>query len=214
MNATPLRVAGRYLLAWALVIFFVVLLTFIFSFLGAIMCAVLAGMMLGAARLGRWHNVLASLIFPGAIFGVLRTARAELLDWQLAAVMALCFAAFWLTYFVASGLIFYEHKGQPGASRPAAKAPTPVADQFPSEDLNLEALQGRWSCVAGGVNGNRTCKTMAIEREALVLSVADAKGRVRSRARAEIKILGAQDSRRLVLSSAWEQEAADFLISI
>lgn len=213
MNATPFRVAARYLLAWATVVFFVALLTFIFSFLGTIMCAVLGGMMLGAARLGRWHNLLASCIFPGTMFGIFRTARSEVPGWQLLALMALCFGAFWLTYLVAYYLIFYEHKGQSAAPR-TQRRPTPgTTAPPPLEALNLEALQGKWSCVAGGVNGSRTCKTMAIERGELVLSVADAKGQVSRRARAQIKLLDSNPLPTVMLGSP-SAEAVDFLISI
>ncbi len=214
MNATPVRIVGRYLLAWAIVAFFVVLLTFIFSFLGTIMCAVLAGMMLGAARLGRWHNLLASCIFPGALLGVLRPSRADLTEWQLLALMGLCFGAFWLTYFVASCLIFYEHKGQaparPSAKRPSTRAPAP--DRC-AEELSLDVLQGRWSCEAGGVNGHRTCKMMAIENGDLLLSVADSKGNVRRRARAEIRLVNTERRQTLVLATPPNEEV-DFLISI
>ena len=75
MNATAIRTAGGYLAAWGAIVCSVVLLSFLFTFLGTITCAVLIGMMMGAFKGAKWFSVSVSLVFPGVIFGMARGAK-------------------------------------------------------------------------------------------------------------------------------------------
>ena len=229
MSAMSIRVAVRYIGGLIGAILFVGLLTLIFSFLGTIMCAVLAGMMLGATKLGRWQTLALSLIFPAVIFIVLRTSKADLAGRQIEVISLVCFAAFWLTYIVAAALITYEHQGQGSrasgvtggttqlskigsACRTATEVavqPAPEVVQQPARGLTLEVLQGTWCCTAG-CNGQRRDKTMHIQQETVILSVADSAGRIRIVTRAEIRV-GNSQSAQLVRFSA---EESDTLISI
>jgi hypothetical protein len=170
MNSRLLKKALRYIGGWAIIIFFVVLLTFIFSFLGTIICAALAGMMIGAARLPRFHALCYSCIFPLVIFGVLRFSKAELTAAQIGLLAALCFGIFWLIYCVMVAMLSFEHK--PGAAAqstckkaPAVQTQTVTAGNGHGAMLDLSFLDGRWiaqpvNCPSAGV-----CNVIEITRE-------------------------------------------------
>ncbi len=228
MNAMTIKVVARHAGGILLMVLFVILLTFIFSFLGTIMCAVLAGMMLGATRLSRWLTLALSLIFPAVIFTVLRASKAELLGPQIAVIALLCFAAFWLTYVVAAVLISYERKPTTTASGSAAqrvekKAPEQRTASATTRNLareraepilpgiTLDVLQGTWLCSAG-VNGERRKKAIAIESGVLTLSFADQRGGLSVVGRAHIQV-GTVDSRPTV-SVLSDGLSSDTLISI
>src|SRR5215472_1145713 len=110
MNALPLKKTLQRIAGGIIITFFVVLLTLIFSFLGTIICAALAGMMLGAAKLPRWQVAAASLLFPSVIFGVLRTTGADLPLQKILMLSGMCLGTFWLIYLVVSMMISYERK--------------------------------------------------------------------------------------------------------
>jgi len=112
----------------AIAAFFVALLSFIFSFLGNIFCAALAGMMLGALRTHKWQSIPVSLLFPFVLLVLLRGMKAELDARQIVVLSLASFSAFWLTYGAAAMLFFAERKGHPsaggrsrGRSAPAAR---------------------------------------------------------------------------------------------
>src|SRR5260370_35897434 len=98
MSLRPIKTAVQYLLGAAAIALFVSLLTFIFSFLGTIFCAALAGMMLGAFKNLRWQSVPFSFLFPAVIVTVLRVSKAELAANQVLVLALSAFGAFWLTY--------------------------------------------------------------------------------------------------------------------
>ena len=200
MNAPPLKVAARYLGRWSAIVFFVVLLTLIFSFLGTIICAVLAGMMFGATKHVRWQALLISLVFPGAIFGLLRAGRAPLLEQQVLLLSVLCFGAFWLTYAVAAAVVCFERSSSAGgvASCQKAACQTPTADTQPvPSGLTIRELQGTWSRPLDGRNGEARTKELEIQTGALVLRVRDGHGHVSTLGTADVKF---EEPRRLKVS--------------
>src|SRR5437763_1583738 len=97
MNLKPKAALG-YLVGWISIIAFVVLLSLIFSFVGTIICAGAAGMMMGATRMPRLASAAVSLIFPGVVIGVLRLSGAELEDRQILFLGVLCFVLYWSLY--------------------------------------------------------------------------------------------------------------------
>src|SRR5271157_4800368 len=105
MSAKTLRTVCGHIGGWCAITFFVLLLTFIFSFLGTIFCAVLAGMMLGAMKPHRWYSVPISLLFPVAICLVLRAMKADLPERQINLLSLLCLGAFWLAFFLTAALV-------------------------------------------------------------------------------------------------------------
>jgi hypothetical protein len=199
MRAKPIKLAVQYLGGAGILSFFVALLTFIFSFLGTIFCAALAGMMLGAFKRLRWHALGISLLFPLVAFALLRGMHAELPTRQMLVVCVICFATFWLTYVMGATLLSLERRSpaaevesrsETRTSEPAAQtAPSvPEEDLIPATYLSLEALQGKWSWAASAVDGERREKTIEIEEEELVLRITDASGRLRYLARGDVKL--------------------------
>jgi hypothetical protein len=196
MNSMPIRVAVRYVGRWVAIIFFVVLLTLIFSFLGTIICAVLAGMMMGATKHPRWQAVAIAVVFPAVIFSLLRGSRAELLQGQILGLALLCFGAFWATYLVTSIVIWFERK-QAAAPTPVtltsgttSQPPRDVAAERISnpEPLSIEALQGEWVCQAAALNGQPHRKRIAIQQNKITLSVIDPDGQARVVAEGKMKV--------------------------
>lgn len=186
-----LRQAVRYVVGWGVAIFFVVLLTLIFSFLGTIICAALAGMMIGAARLGKWKALAISLIFPAVIVSVLRTSGADLSGKQIGLLAVLCFTAFWLIYCLVGAMMNFEHKGQgarvgrpkslgrKSAIAPAAQPATGSAQPVLGvPGLNLEALVGKWRAEPNGCQVNGRQRLLEISKETLRLSVTGTDGQV------------------------------------
>lgn len=194
MNAAALKMAARYAGRWSAIVFFVLLLTLIFSFLGTIICAVLAGMMFGATKHVRWQALLISLIFPGAIFGLLRAGRAPLLENQVLVLSLLCFGAFWLTYATAAAVICFERSsanGTPTASEQktmlAADYPAPTP-QTTVQSLKLSELQGTWSRPPSGRNGESRAKELEINAEEVVLRVRDSHGHISTLGKAKVRL--------------------------
>ena len=188
--------------------FFVVLLTLVFSFLGTIVCAVLAGMMMGATKPSRWLSVPMSLLFPAIVFSVLLVTKADLLPQHVALVSALCFAAFWGTYLAAMLMMVFERKQGSLAATPAGAVPNgqgfPVQaqdsarqvqplvspdDVIPARlhELNLDDLQGTWLRQPAGANGESGQSIIEIKKNKLVLSLPDCNGRPRVVAEGEIR---------------------------
>ena len=235
MSASRARTALRFVAGLATVIFFVVLLTTIFSFLGAFFCAALAGMMLGSVKLPRWNIAAVSLIFPAVLFGVVRAGAAELLLKQTMLLSVLCLSTFWFTYLVVRAVVVYERKGQPSSvSPPLARvnAPsgcdvlrerdtTPECLSTPSVGfaqgqvlLTLQSLQGKWSCPATGSNSHCEQKFMEIENDRLLLTVSDSNGKLRVLGEVAVT-LNNPDSVRLLTAAAKScHPTDDTLVSI
>jgi hypothetical protein len=221
MNATTMRKALQYAGGFGVAIFFVLLLSFIFSFLGTIFCAALAGMMLGATRKTGWLALPVSLIFPVVIFTLLRTSRAELSNAQINGVSVLCAGAFWLSYGVAFAVLRAEHKHRKraGAQPAARQAPRQAGavqgsaavatvsaagagSPGPARRLSLDLLQGRWRWEPGSERAERREKVIEIERTRLVLSIRDSQGQAAFVATAELKLGGDPNRVELALSEA------------
>ncbi len=230
MRAWPLKVAAQYVGGALIAAFFVALLSFTFSFLGTIFCAALAGMMLGAVRTHKWQAVPVSLFFPLVVFLFLRGMKTELDGRQILVVALACLGVFWLTYAVAAALFYAERKGQSAAGRqsqvirgtaggPQAAALTSTgvarAASLPGRNgfLSLEMLQGNWSAEPGAQTEFRN-RQLCIEKEKLVLSVADAAGDLKILARARVTLCTSDAQSSLLLSKPAVENSADTLVSI
>ncbi len=204
MNATPIKIALRQVGGWGAIIFFVVLLTLTFSFLGTILCALLAGMMLGASKKSRWVSVPVSAIFPVVIFTVLRASKADLSGGRIMLVALLCFGAFWFMYLLTLGVLVFERKTQSSPEgNCTAEATLPVAPpeagsesgngRSPTElsspaEAGLGELAGRWVCEAAGADGQVQTKILEIAGGKLELSVVDYRGRAVVVAKGEVRL--------------------------
>jgi hypothetical protein len=223
MRAVPFKAAAQYVGGLVIAAFFVVLLSFTFSFLGTIFCAALAGMMLGALRTHKWQSVPVSLLFPLVIFILLRGMKTELSERQVLLVSLACFSIFWLTYGVGAALFFFERKGPSSTGHPAQAqsvcAARPEGEsvtervsaggaEVPKHNgwLSLDMLQGTWAPDASAPAQVRNWR-MSIQQEELTLSEAQGGGQVKILAIAQLKLC-ATDARPTLLVSKPDAEAS------
>jgi uncharacterized membrane protein len=212
MIAKPVRLAAAYVGGTCLIVFFSALLTFIFSFLGTIFCAVLAGMMIGAARKARWQAIPLSLIFPAVLFCLLRFSRAELPLRQLALLAVVCFASFWGTALVAFLLVSFEQKQAVAAKTAPAAAATPIlaVASAPGNGngngnghvgrLTLKDLEGRWICARSASDRARAEKLLVIDHEHMSVRITGERGHLDLAADAVLRLETAGTVPTLVVS--------------
>lgn len=213
MSLRPLKIAVQYLAGTVAIAFFVSLLTFIFSFLGTIFCAALAGMMLGAFKNLRWQSVPFSFLFPAVIVGVLHVSRAELAANQVL-VLALCsFGAFWLTYVAAAFLLAFERKSQPAAGVASLPQPQPAASPAQAE-LSLGVLEGKWLFDTPTNHHPLPEKVLEFKQQKLLLRVTEPGGTVSLVAECRVQLDGSGNSRTVTLTGEAEQELDEFLVCI
>jgi len=225
MRPGPIQTAAQYLGGLITAAFFVVLLTFIFSFLGTIFCAALAGMMLGALRTLKWQSIPVSLIFPVVIFTLLRGMKTDLAGRQILLLAVVCFSVFWVSYGVAAALFFVERKNPRSAvsaSQDRAASTMPVTEPLVAPvaegavrngSLNLEVLQGDWTgeATAGASYQNRR---LSIQQERLTLSVADSSGQVKLLAKAQVRLCTLGSLPTLLVAENGTETSADTLVCI
>ncbi len=213
MNAVAVKTAGRYLGAWGAIVLCVILLSLLFTFLGTITCAVLAGMMMGAFKGANWFSVSVSLVFPVVIFGMARGAKVELAPQQITLLAALCFGTFWVTYVVSAFVFFQEQKVKKASRRPVpapqaeasaqdgqaiengcAVAAQPLGFTVLGRDLCLEQLQGIWVCEASGPAELRGKRVIHIKEARLELQAIDHSGRIILLAAGDVTLQSARPS--------------------
>jgi hypothetical protein len=197
MNAAAIRTAARYFGAWGAIVCLVVFLSFLFTVLGTITCAVLAGMMLGALKGAKWFSASVSFVFPGVVFGLVRLAKVELTPEHVLLLGGLCFGVFWVTYLVSAYVWFCEQSerdsskppapamqsqplgpGEPVAAPGYEPAAEPLGATVPTRESWLEQLQGNWVCEAAGASEPRHKKFIQIKEAQLELKTIDARGQM------------------------------------
>ncbi len=201
-------------MGWVLTVCFVVLFTIIFSFVGTLICAALAGMMMGAARLSWWQSLTLSMLFPGVISSYFRITRAELPASQVFFISALCFGIFWIIYLALWALTSHERRGVPAdkslakvAGRPAGGSPgaegsgtVPAvravtsalsqAEPAPADVVSvvtLATLQGKWLDGSLGSESGNGHRRMEITDNTIMVSLTDERGQVHL-AKAHLKL--------------------------
>jgi hypothetical protein len=230
MNSTPIRVVGKALGTWMAIVAFVAFLTFAFNFLGTILCAVVIGMMMGAARHPKWQSVPVSLIFPALVLLMLGLVKTELARDQMYAVAGLCFGAYWLTYGLTFILRSVEgkqatcpKKEQPGASREEAVPLRTCGQQSPEVlrastssqvlELSLEMLQGWWEGKNSG-EANQRGRTMEITKDQIAVKGLNAEGGICWEANGCLRVERLARSGGLVCSAATTDSSADACVMI
>lgn len=220
MIGKPVRLAAAYVGGTCLIVFFSALLTFIFSFLGTIFCAVLAGMMIGAARKARWQALPLSLIFPAVLFCLLRFSRAEIPLRQLWLLAVVCFISFWATALVACLLVSFEQKQ--AAAPKAAPAPgvraVPVAAPARGNGhvghLTLKDLEGRWTCTRPATDQGSAEKLLVIDHEHMTVRITGERGQLDLAADAVLRLENAGAVNTLVVSANGADHDPNSLICI
>jgi hypothetical protein len=224
MNATVIRTAGRYLGAWGAIVFGVILLSVIFTFLGTITCAVLVGMMMGAMRGARWFAVLVSLVFPAVILGMVRTTRMELTPQQIMVLGTLCFGTFWGTYLVSAFLFFCEQKerksvrlptpaSQPERAGQGEQAAKPGESVAPVGESCLEQLQGNWVWEASSAGESMDRRIIQIKEARLELKAVDACGRTTLLGAGAVTLRSMRPAHALAVQQG-AAEPADFIVGL
>jgi hypothetical protein len=230
MNAAATRTAGTYLVAWGAILLFVVLLSFIFTILGTITCAVLAGMMIGAFKDARWFSVSVSLVFPAVIFGMVRSGKVELAQPQAILLGALCFSAFWVTYLVSALVLFCEQRERKSSMLPApvpppetlaaaghaaatscASAAEPLGSILPLAPSCLKQLQGNWVYAAASAGEPPYQKIIQIREAKLELMAIDATGRMSLLARGDVTLQNSRPPPQALVIPEADGDPADFL---
>ncbi len=222
MTFQPIKTALKYISAWSMVAGFVALLTIIFSFLGALFCAALGGMMMGATKASRRLSLCYSLICPGVLFGVMRSQKTELADRQITALLLICLAAFWVLYFISAALMAQEQKSASsnGKLAPSARSelrsaaarleavptePTAIANNGNGNgklvELRPEALEGQWRSDICDQNGRAHQRILEIKDGAAVLSTLDAEGHLHACAKGRLQWIDSPAQRTLTTSA-------------
>ncbi len=198
MNRVVAKRAAKKVILGFVVVFGVVLLTLIFSVLGAITCAVLLGVLMGSVRQWRWEALLISLVFPAVILTMAQVARA--FPWrQSVSLSALCFGAFWVLYLMTMGLLWFEAKSvpEPEAVRPAKFEPPSLHKGVsifwgvpgqPPVDSALQELQGTWSYEELGPEGLARRRVLEISNDRIRLTILDHTGHIRFLAGAGVRL--------------------------
>ena len=231
LSSKAILAALKWVVLWSLLAAFTALLTLIFSFLGAIFCAALAGMMSGAIQHSRWHSLPLAAVFPGVLWLVLRVSKAELLPHQVHVLMVVCFATFWFTYALSWAVVAYERKGRqaPGAGsqpQPARgqalvlnRANGAAVTGCPSATvclprLTLRNLQGQWRHHLGARQGPEHQEVIEIADNHLTLSAIGPDGQVRCSFQGEFKVEGATCMHGLAVSACPVEWPADLSVCI
>lgn len=194
MNSSPVREFGRQAGIGLVLITFVALVTFMFSFLGTILCAALFGMMVGFSKKWKWQFVLISLLFPALLLASLYFSNSESvmsLKGSLG-LAAVCFATFWATYLATCGLFLLEG-GTHTCSAAAGEGRRELRNRREPEpswhDLHIEELQGAWQQEIAPTSGQTTRKVIEVNDNELTMSLVGEDGEMRILAKGELQIL-------------------------
>ena len=196
MNTTWLRHGLTRIGVWCALVGVTLLLTVIFNFLGNLTCAVLSGMILGAARRWRWNAIPISLVFPAVILGLSHYSKLELPPGKVQLIALVCGAAFWGVYGMTFGLYFLEKK-QEVPSEVAVETALNAKPEF-----RLKSLRGSWTCEDSAANGSTQYKTLQIEEGKFALTVSERGGRVRVIAQGEVIVDASRTERSVVTFNA------------
>jgi len=209
MSPSSANVVGRQIGIGVVLVSFVTLVTFVFSFLGTILAGAMVGMMVGFNQRWRWQFLLISLVFPAALMASMPVAQGKLHD--SAWLATVCFGVFWATYLLTRGLSYLEKRERPATNESASvrdvlrpgSAPNQTAgasaeiaprvlaseaDPEPACDPGLGELQGIWLCESTAPDGKRCKKVIEVAHQELALSLIDRAGKVRFLAKGDLTL--------------------------
>ncbi len=163
MNAVPIRKDLKLVGAWCALVAVTVLLTLLFSILGNLSCAVVAGLILGSVPRSWWKLVSVSLIFPAVILAFSFYSKVELATSKVYLVAMVTGAAFWVVFGLTLGLHLLERKEDASPIiRPGMSGnPGPAVSTIP--EFGVAVLRGSWTCEDTAIDGLRQVKTLRIE---------------------------------------------------
>lgn len=200
MNRSSTILSLQYLGAGIVLVFFVSILTLLFTFLGTITCSVLVGMMAGSMRRWRWQLILVSLVFPAVILAFAVFSKVDLAMGKCVLLALLCFGIFWIMYLVTFVLMAGEKRAQSLAGAQEGTNETPMGVSGATDGLRasspsiaesqaesavpgcepvLEELQGSWTRGASSRDGQERKQVIEIVRNRIAWRVVDPAGRGR-----------------------------------
>jgi hypothetical protein len=185
MKTGLIKTVGTYAVCWGTIVSFTILLTLVFSFLGTLMCTLLAGMMMGAVKPSKWLSVPISIMFPTIILALTRWTRTEFTPGQIAGLACLCLAAFWGIYLGAALVVSTEKKSSRVSADRAAGLPAPAIAQ------PLEVIQGKWTRDTHDPAGHAEKQVIEIHDHDLTVLVIDEQGHKRLAAHGAVQLGGA-----------------------
>jgi len=165
-----------------------VLLTMLFSILGNLTCAVIAGMILGSGRRWQWHAIPLSLVFPLVILSLSYYSKVDLPPRKVYLIALVSTAAFWSVLGMTFSLRFLESKNDPSSSAAAQQISRIDAPPAAPTEFKLTTLQGNWSCEGTSHEGLPQYKSLRIAEGEFVLTTRTSRGREREVARGEVSV--------------------------
>lgn len=193
MNSSVTRELGRQTGIGVVLITFVTLVTFTFSFLGTILCAAMFGMMVGFSKGWKWQFILISLLFPGLLLLSLYFSDSESIMSRNEGVglAGVCFGTFWATYLATRGLFLIEGGTQTPAaatSNARCRQQRPRGAKTAWHDLQIEELQGAWFQETPPPAGQAGRKVIKVDHNELTMSLVSEHGETRVLAKGVLQV--------------------------
>lgn len=198
-------------------------ITVLFSYVGTICIAILAGMMIASQPQSKALALRVSFIFPIVMLVMLQLWQVELAFSRQLQMAGLSFAMFWAVYLLTLLVTALEAKpqlaeGQGGASGAeaardeqgmltrASELPTLTPGgtsqgAAPPGPFSLQALEGQWLCEVVGLDGRRQQKKLLIDGEQFSLDITPLNGEGPTAVRGYLKVEAADPSNTLALSA-------------
>jgi hypothetical protein len=195
LNSPSASACGRQIGVGIVLVVFVSLVTFMFSFLGTILCAVMIGMMAAASRKWCWQYILLSLLFPAVLLVSLHvsSSKSELTWFENLRLAAVGFVTFWGSYLATRGVFLLEGGNREVAGDTAlgnAHLGRSSGEAVPCwHTLDIEELDGVWV----QQNGRPACgsgrKVIEVDHGELTMSLIDDDGKKQILAKGELLTL-------------------------
>lgn len=189
MDTASLKQAAVRLGGLGALIGVTVLLTLLFSILGNLTCAIVAGVVFGSSRRWQWLSLPCSLVCPGVILLLSYYSKVELPPGKVWLIALLAAGAFWSVVGLARVFRFVERK--PDAAPPGGAGSTETTARS-AQPFDPSTLRGSWTCEESAGQGLVQSRTLRIKDGRFVLLEHPRRGRDRVVARGAVNANGAQ----------------------
>jgi hypothetical protein len=198
---------------WCALVGVTVVLTVLFSFLGTLTGAVVAGVMLGSARRWQWKAIPVSLVFPAVILGLSHYSKIELPPEKVYLIALVCGAAFWAVYGMTFSLHILEQREETPATMATGRSDPPGhtsgTESGAAPGFSLASLRGIWTCEDTAADGSTQHKTLRIEDGKFALIVNEPGGRGCEIARGGVNVNQSGANEPVVTLKAQRPDHAD-----
>jgi len=192
MSSSSASGVARQIGVGLVLVVFVTLVTFMFSFLGTILSAALIGMMVGFSKRWNWQWIPISLLFPVVLLASLHVSNSKSeLSWPESLRLAsVSFGTFWATYLATRGVFLLEGgNGTPSAAQPAVRAePARQPATAAWHELDIAELQGAWTQEIVLPAGRTLRKVIQVDHHQLTMSLVGEDGQTQILAKGELQV--------------------------